>query len=129
MTNCKDKCWCRNFPIKSANHDLPSNMYDLSSIEHKIEHLYDGVEKCFERIESIEAEPKVKLSYHDSVFERIKKLEEMQKNMLTCPNIIWAKYNKTPHCCPVCDGKGQWFEEPSNEYHCNSCDGKGIVWG
>lgn len=55
--------------------------------------------------------------------------------------------NKTPHKCPVCDGKGKISKEPiyslsADHYkpidqrhltrtvkQCESCEGKGIVWG
>ncbi len=46
--------------------------------------------------------------------------------------VIWAKYCKSPHKCPVCDGSGgvkhplTGLIEPAK---CHVCEGKGIVWG
>lgn len=82
MTNCKDKCWCRKLKIKSPDGDAPPLMQDLFSMAHKIEHLYDGIEKCFERIELIDMailpagriEDFVKQNV-DKIHERIDQLE------------------------------------------------------
>lgn len=62
------------------------------------------------------------------LFKRIDKLEE-QINTITCmPNVYWAKYNKTPHKCPVCDGFGNRIYE-NQVSPCHSCEGKGVIWG
>lgn len=40
--------------------------------------------------------------------------------------------DKTPHKCPVCDGKGNSKQEVEPRIlkleFCNTCEGKGIVW-
>ena len=52
MSECKDNCWCKRFVVTSDNY---THFYDaLSPLREQIEHLYDGVEKCFERIEQLE---------------------------------------------------------------------------
>lgn len=70
--------------------------------------------------------------------EKIEKLEDMQSAMLTMPNVVWTKYRKSPHRCPVCNG----FASPSISEHtapgprahyretdrCHSCEGKGFIW-
>lgn len=70
--------------------------------------------------------------------ERINELSEKLNNLISMPNIAWAKYNKTPHKCPVCDGsrnsRGRYFDEflragMETFIECKSCDGKGILWG
>lgn len=39
-------------------------------------------------------------------------------------------YKKTPYKCPVCDGTRFCYgKETMKRYECESCDGKGIVWG
>lgn len=100
----------------------------MDDLENKISEKY--AHPCvIGRIEKLEKE-------RDLGMERIKRLEEKWHDMVSMPNIFWAKYNKTPHRCPVCDGNkthkrmmmqaGQmvWIED-----NCICCEGKGIVWG
>lgn len=94
------------------------------------EKVYNNHKKLNEWVEKLNSEMNVLLS-------RIIQVEEMQKSMISMPNVIWQKYNKVPYKCPVCDGK-----EPScfnhsymqahihiKECFCHVCEGKGIVWG
>jgi hypothetical protein len=60
---------------------------------------------------------------------RIKELEEMQKSMISMPNMVWAKYHKTPYKCPVCDGYAGTVLNGVIDEHCHACEGKGILWG
>ena len=126
MTDCKDKCWCKKFKIKISEDEIETMIDCLYVMTNKIDHLYDGIEKCFERIESIEAEPRVTLSYHDSVFKRIEKLEgymEMEDHVTAsdvllrlcqlendfdevCKNFDANRVmiHRKPYRCPVCNG-------------------------
>lgn len=77
--------------------------------------------------------------------ERIEKLEEKLTNLVTMPNIAWAKYNKTPHKCPVCYGAGDFLLQSIEDIQalgafrtdgmgrkytkCHACDSKGVLWG
>ncbi len=73
------------------------------------------------------------------VSHQVDRLEEQINTMTSMPNVYWAKYNKTPHKCPVCEGsgKGEKYADimidgvvlNSNYHVCISCEGKGIVWG
>ncbi len=197
MTKCRDKCWCKKFARKEPDAYQPNLIADTFVPSGTIEHIYDGIEKCFERIELIDMaissdgriEDFVKQNV-EKIHERIDQLEsnvdfekakeliyqgaqtlayilkiqselnaltEMYKalsinvaglqdrhvrqidenrkssqridDIETLIDVRAENNEKKPHKCPVCDGKGQWFEEPSNKYHCNSCEGKGIVWG
>lgn len=63
------------------------------------------------------------------IISRLDKLEQMQKDILNAPNLIWAKYNKTPHKCPICDGLGKQLYLIAQQVQiCKPCEGKGIVW-
>lgn len=37
--------------------------------------------------------------------------------------------NKKPHKCPVCEGTRHCSSESGLSWQCESCEGKGIVWG
>ena len=102
---------------------------DLISRLEQLEHFFSGkvknpiydaielhIEKFHERIKSIET--------------LVEKIEDMQIAMTTMPNVVWAKYQKTPHKCPVCDGQGKLWPIGTIGYdRCDPCEGKGIVWG
>lgn len=86
------------------------------SSKHLIEHAQEGVEKCFERIESLEGHLK---QYHELMLG-------------TCPielekTIRANMHGKIPHKCPVCEGMGGFLSTEPNT--CHACEGKGIVWG
>jgi len=93
-----------------------------------IKYAEEGLEKCFERIEKLEA-----------------KLIEIEKHFSGDYQLISTKL--TPHKCPVCDGRIKILIDPSTPlsgiqamfgkrdlngmYYedCNACESKGIVWG
>jgi hypothetical protein len=82
MTNCKDKCWCRKIPKRDYSHDEPMLIPNVIYLRDEVQHLYDGIEKCFERIELIDMailpagriEDFVKQNV-DKIHERIDQLE------------------------------------------------------
>jgi hypothetical protein len=115
MTGCRDKCWCKKLPINKVDPDDPPLLQDIFTMSHKIEHLYDGVEKCFERIEKIEN------SDHD---ERISSLEEagIEKRLLKLEAIFHCSssdHGKKPFVCPRCNDLTD----------CDMCGSTGLVWG
>ncbi len=69
--NCPDKCWCKHIP-KQASYTA----------------LYECMKTMMARINELEALPKIQLSYHDSVFKRIKALEDLQKENDPDPILI-----------------------------------------
>jgi len=101
----KKECWCKRYKSNHSIIELEKKIHQL--IEHK----------------------NWQIDENRKISRRVDEIEEMQKKMLSMPNIIWAKYNKIPYRCPVCEGKGQWFEPPQDEFHCTSCNGTGIIWG
>lgn len=126
------------------NHDL---------LQHRIENLENSpfgksptYAPLLKRLEDIE---KIQQNYHEYkiiIDATLEKLKEMQSAMLNSPNLIWQKYNKTPHKCPVCDGEGNLQTEFKSTLtmaldtrykmdakgityiSCHSCDGRGILW-
>lgn len=67
-----------------------------------------------------------------------KKIIEMDERLKNVEIVVTDKLCKKPHKCPVCDGCGnsKGVLEPNPNYDfsmkyalCNSCGGKGIVWG
>lgn len=76
----------------------------------------------------------------DCLNDRLSAVEQMQKDFINMPNIIWRKYNKTPYKCPVCDGEGDIKKEIHPKIaefeklptclaiSCKACEGKGILW-
>ncbi len=77
--------------------------------------------------------------------ERMDSLEKSFNQKLKVDYQKWIEYfnanlgKKKPHKCPVCDGKGKLFPDKmqvgmtwdikTNNQVCDSCEGKGIVWG
>lgn len=64
--------------------------------------------------------------WQENITKRLEELEKMQKDMISMPNVIWSKYNRTPHTCPKCSGDG------ANKYlpqcKCHPCQGTGVLW-
>jgi len=79
-----------------------------------------------ERISKLEIE-EIKLK------ENFKELENKYNDLLNFKNVAFRQYENKPHKCPVCNGKGSdssWVEPQTIKIvMCNSCEGKGIVWG
>ena len=38
-------------------------------------------------------------------------------------------HGKKPYCCPVCQGNGFKHHAMVQKIDCNSCSGKGVIWG
>lgn len=68
--------------------------------------------------------------------QQVKTTEELVSSMVSMPNVVWAKYNKTPHKCPVCEGtcmrpnplRGLNNAEMPVNLDCIACEGAGILW-
>lgn len=122
-----------------------TQLEEHTGFEGLTKHELPNAKEFVERVEALE-----KSHYHNAnaFYARLDKLETMQRDMLNAPNLIWAKYNKTPYCCPVCNGeaktqvlytKNAMVLEPfekritdSEGRHfilCHACDGKGVLWG
>ena len=71
----------------------------------------------------------------DSLKKELKKLEELLKPVLEWKKTakILCDQSKKPHKCPVCESKGVEFDRLNRDEgfnkKCNSCEGKGIIWG
>ncbi len=69
-----------------------------------------------------------KISLQRQIFDivdRLNDIDKWRKNI----KILANQSDKTqPYKCPVCDGKGTWFDAPSTEYSCYCCNAKGIIW-
>lgn len=110
--------------VKELNHYKEL----ISNHEHKIEHCYQGIEKCFERIEKLEQ------------YCALLKINDLRETCVKLAQDLNENLGKVPHKCPLCNGYGskhigsdKCAEGPRNHYlvvsPCNSCEGKGIVWG
>lgn len=67
----------------------------------------------------------------NSVWKAIDELSNKLHNLKSMPNVAWAKYNKMPFKCPVCEGTRICTskEDMGLSWQCEPCEGKGIVWG
>lgn len=108
----------------------------ISSIHKRLDACEQNYPSLWKRIEKLEnymtMEDRVTAS---DVLLRLTKIETLVQDIISAPNVVWGKYNKTPHKCPICDGRGDYRRfnpEPSNGYIdciCTACDKTGIVWG
>lgn len=94
MTNCKDKCWCKKYPIRESEFDDPPLLQGMTHMAHKIDHLYDGVEKCFERVEKIDDFLLIKDRVNESVQQRLERLETYMnmEDRVTASDILQRIY-------------------------------------
>jgi hypothetical protein len=129
MTNCTDKCWCKKLSAKEPDADAPPLLHDLFAMAHKIDHLYDGVEKLFQRIEDLEDRVtgisvcvcKLEESDYD---ERITDLENsnLEVRLIKIEKILQCRGShgdKKPFVCPRC----------KDLTDCDMCASTGLVWG
>lgn len=61
-----------------------------------------------------------------------KNIDEIQAQLDVIRKVGVKVNNKKPHPCPLCEGKGYWHKIENNIScggRCNTCEGKGIVWG
>lgn len=113
-----DKCKCNSCllnMIDKINIEIQKLSHKLSFVDGQVQGHQVRIKDLEDRTE--EVEKKINAIGH------IGKLIEC-----SIKNFQDADGTK-PYKCPVCDGKGQWFKPPKDEYHCNCCEGKGIVWG
>lgn len=102
----------------------------FNAIESKHDHLYDGLEKLFDKIEKIETNSgrHVCLSQSDEIGKIKKELLETRIQF-----IDQLGNDRKPYKCPICEGKGNNKSEVEPKVlkfeFCASCEGKGIVWG
>ena len=129
MTDCKaHKCWCKDL----AQSDKDQVRESLRIMQ--------------ERIAALEVLPKFQFEYHNSVFERIEKIEKVFKNILASDEVLCFQEPEKqtpqvisgPYRCPLCEGHGSVMisdktADGPRKYHlehhaCNSCKGSGLVW-
>lgn len=129
-----DKHWDINYQsdenlskriIEAASNNLVSR---LAHLEKKFDNL-EGLEEKLKKLESSVAslhsfELSICKEPHPRILkERIEELERFQD----IAHLEYQQRKKTPHKCPVCDGKYiAMFKDC--ECACLACD-KGIVWG
>ena len=151
MTDCKDKCWCKKFSNKEIikpQKDDPAICHDLYEMAYQIEHLYDGIEKCFERIEKIDDFLLIRDKINKTIMDRLENLEGYMEteDRITASDVLFKiddiyksiavmqnqdRTKVRPHKCPVCD-VGIRLQPGSGGLglsYCKTCEGKGIVWG
>ena len=102
-------------------------------------HKFDKLEKWCTYVVELYSKKIGKLEgisdYIDKADQRIVNVIEQVENKLQNQiNELNQVHPKKPHKCPVCKGSG--YKEPYTkssvlyiEQPCNSCEGKGIVWG
>ncbi len=93
------------------------------------------IDRCFERIEELERWKKVAIDKNIQDINKIKELEVRIEGCIERTRIqfMTTRVNKTPHKCPVCEGKGLVFLMYSitdtHQALCQPCEGKGVIWG
>ncbi len=114
----------------------PEMIKRLEAVEQLIEHTQEGIGKCFELIEKLEASgfPDMKnelicfKQQRNELLKRIRELERIiaEHSKTLCPD------NIAPFKCPVCEGTGG-VKHPLTGLlapaTCHACEGVGIVWG
>lgn len=108
----------------------------------QIDHLYDGMERLFDRIERLEARHDREWEEAEQIMDALgKSIGHIQEDIGEIAR--WRKgiriltdQSKKPSKCPVCNGRGTLnnfkpIHEGINQIYmpCHSCEGKGIVWG
>lgn len=98
-----------------------------------LEYFVKKIEELRQRIYKLEEHKNLQVDENRLAYRRIEDIAEF------C-NRNW-KHNRQPHTCPNCKGEGlnknrlvmDGVKEPSTinmvNPKCNSCEGKGIVWG
>lgn len=120
MTECKDKCWCKKFPVRESDPDDPPLLQGITHMAHKIEHLYDGIEKCFERIELIDIAISSDGRIEDFVKQNVEKIHErIDKISKRVDKLSQARGDRMPFVCPRC----------RDLTDCDMCANTGLVWG
>lgn len=130
-----------------------NNVYrTIDAIEQKIDHAQDGVEGCFERVETIEDDIhnqispgliglEEKIDLHEQQLKSIRqtyiciedqrqRIEKLERHFSGDYQLVATKLS--PHKCPVCDGKAGVTHPLTGlimPASCHVCTGKGIVWG
>lgn len=70
--------------------------------------------------------------WFDNGIKRIIKLEQVNKELVDkiaeIANLYYQE-KKKPYKCPICDGLGGTIISGVIDEDCNTCKGKGIVWG
>ena len=121
-------CECKN----KLNPSMGSYWMPDNSIEDRINHTQDGIEKCFNRIEKIEGDLNHVPSF-EYIDEKLKKLENKIEAIGDISDAINRMIElaqdtdeKKPYVCPLCKGEGTPIHYAMT---CTVCDDKGIVWG
>lgn len=94
------------------------------------ESMINGITELKKKVKDLEE--KVNLHHYELTIEILKRIEELERYLTGAPNFVTPSSNsKFPHKCPMCEGFGKTYSDFSglNMAICNSCEGKGIVWG
>lgn len=111
---------------------------ECHNLQCSIDHLYDGIEILWKRIERLEKCYKEAETIIEVLSKHSGKLQEdMQEIAKWRKGIkILTDQSKKPNKCPICNGKGNLNNfKPIHAgvnmicMLCHSCEGKGIVWG
>jgi len=154
MSGCHNPVSVKNNCIHGiALSILPCDLCDLSKRIEKLEQAYQAdaetckeiifagaqnhaiILKCEEKIKELENKYNASTEVEQILLNRIKELERFQE----ITQLQYQQRNKTPYKCPVCDGEGKirlgsaqiLLSDPPQHptKACESCVGKGIVWG
>lgn len=119
-------------------NNVEKGLEDYREYRTDIEDLGTDVMYIKQRLDKIEDYLKeIKLVYSNPLQQEVwqenisKRLEELETVINIIRDLASRGYNpKKPYACPICQGKGQLWNETVIKFDkCHPCEGGGIVWG
>ncbi len=126
--------------IQVYNEEIGSNITDLSVVKKVVfnsgEALFDFVGQCFQHQKILDEYRSGNIKLPETIMDH-----DNGDGWPYSSKALISDSSPKPHCCPVCHGNGK---VPNGFYNqvgghggtsditpekCQSCDGKGVIWG